>query len=77
MSEAKAGGAHLADRMCKNLERFGGAQGTGRTRFLLSLDEKASPYTLKGQGIFVCTESQPLGEKIKEIVLQPVDQLDV
>ena len=51
-SVAKAGGAHLADRMRENLKRFGGAQGTGRTRFLLSLDEKASPYTLKGQGIF-------------------------
>jgi hypothetical protein len=40
---AKAGGAHLADRMRKNLERFGGAQGTGHTRFLLWLVQKASP----------------------------------
>jgi hypothetical protein len=51
LSEAKAGGAHLVDRMRENLKRFGGWQGTGRTRLVLSLDEKASPYTLKGQGI--------------------------
>ena len=30
LNAAKAGGAHLADRMRENLERFGGAQGTGR-----------------------------------------------
>jgi hypothetical protein len=51
LSEAKAGGANLADRMRENLKRFGGAQGTGRTCFLLWLVQKASPYTLKGQGI--------------------------
>ena len=52
LSVAKAGGEHLADRLRKNLERFGGgAQGTGRTRLVLWLIQKASPYTLKGQGM--------------------------
>ena len=34
LSVAKAGGAHPADMMRENLERFGGAQSTGRTRLV-------------------------------------------